>query len=101
MLSQKFLTCALKDFFCNYHLVKETSIFEAELEPSKESGNDKQARLASVLMDIVDGEPPGKLRWIGKVCREGEYIYVPDQESVDKCQIVKIYNGVCLGQPPN
>eukprot|EP00959_Pyramimonas_sp_CCMP1952_P390192 8176827-Pyramimonas_sp.AAC.1 len=41
-------------------------------------------------MDIVDGEPPGKLRWIGKVCREGEYVFVPDQESVDQCQVLKM-----------
>eukprot|EP00959_Pyramimonas_sp_CCMP1952_P114132 2386502-Pyramimonas_sp.AAC.1 len=31
-----------EDFFCNYHVVKEASIFEAEQEPAKESNDEKQ-----------------------------------------------------------
>ena len=50
-------------------------------------------------MDIIDGEPPGKLRWIGKIDNDSGYVVIPDQESVDRCQVLKmgevLFQSVC------
>ena len=80
-----------QSFFCNYSVVKEAAIFESEqAPPGITDRGDKQVQLTNSLMDIIDGEPPGKLRWIGKVWRDNEYEYVPDQAAVDRCQVLKL-----------
>ena len=79
------------DVFCNYNAVKEADVCEAEqAPPGITDRGEMQVWLTNSLMDIIDGEPPGKLRWIGKIWKDNEYTFVPDQETVDRCQVIKI-----------
>ena len=47
-----------------------------------DSASDKQHKELTTIMDIVDGQPPGKSVWIGLQWVISEYKYVPDEPTV-------------------
>eukprot|EP00959_Pyramimonas_sp_CCMP1952_P015416 326628-Pyramimonas_sp.AAC.1 len=53
---------------------------ESDFDRANESRADKkQVDLNNMLMDIVVGEPPGKLRWIGKIYKGDGYLSISYQ----------------------
>ena len=77
--------------FCNFECVTGFSeIMHMEdyvLEPST---TPLSIPALGRLMDIVDGSTPTTLHWFGIVWKDLQYTYIPDEDTVNQCEPLKL-----------